>query len=174
MPIEAASAVTGGKAPRQHGAMEHSAAPVDLDTVRHYRLGRLRAELRKRDYAGLLLFDQINTRYATDATNMQIWCSHYETRCVFVATEGPVVLFDYANHPHLAEGLPTVDDYRVMPSFYYFAAGPRGEEKAKVFGDQIADLVAKHGGSNRRLAVDRLSHLGVDALRARGLEVMAG
>ena len=115
MPIESVKAVTGGKAPRQHGAMEHSAAPVDLDSVRRYRLGRLRAELGKRDYAGLLLFNQINTRYATDATNMQIWCSHYETRCVFVATEGPVVLFDYANHPHLAEGLPTVDDYRVMP-----------------------------------------------------------
>jgi Xaa-Pro aminopeptidase len=154
--------------------MEHSTAPAGLDTVRRYRLARLRGELKKRDYAGLLLFDQINTRYATDATNMQIWCSHYETRCVFVATEGPVVLFDYANHPHLAEGLPTVDDYRVMPSFYYFAAGPRGAEKAKVFGDQIAVLVAKHGGGNRRLAIDRLSHLGVDALRARGLEVMAG
>ncbi len=179
MPIEAARAVYGGKTPRQHGArqhgaMEYSKAPVDLDLVRRYRLGRLRAELEKRDYAGLLLFDQINTRYATDATNMQVWCSHYETRCVFVATEGPVVLFDYANHPHLAEDLPTVDEYRVLPSFYYFAAGPRGEEMAKVFGDQIADLVRKHGGGNRRLAVDRLSHLGIDALRAQGLEVMAG
>lgn len=174
MPIEAASAVTGGKTPRQHGAMEYSAAPVDLDRMRRYRLGRLRAELEKRDFAGLLLFDPINTRYATDATNMQIWCAHYETRCVFVATEGPVVLFDYAKLPHLAEGLPTVDEYRVLPSFYYFAAGPRGEEKAKIFGDQIADLVRQHGGGNRRLAVDRLSHLGIDALRAQGLEVMAG
>jgi Xaa-Pro aminopeptidase len=174
VPIEAASAVTGGKTPRQHGAMEYSAAPVDLDRMRRYRLGRLRAELEKRDFAGLLLFDPINTRYATDATNMQIWCAHYETRCVFVATEGPVVLFDYAKLPHLAEGLPTVDEYRVLPSFYYFAAGPRGEEKAKIFGDQIADLVREHGGGNRRLAVDRLSHLGIDALRAQGLEVMAG
>ena len=179
MPIEAARAVYGGKTPRQHGArqhgaMEYSEAPVDLDVVRRYRLGRLRAELKKRDYAGLLLFDPINTRYATDATNMQIWCSHYETRCVFVATEGPVVLFDYANLPHLAEGLPLIDEYRALPSFYYFTAGPRAEEKAKMFGDQIADLVQKHGGGNRRLAVDRLSHLGVDALRSHGLEVMEG
>ena len=42
MPIEAARAVTGGKTPRQHGAMEYSAAPVDLDVMRRYRLGRLR------------------------------------------------------------------------------------------------------------------------------------
>ncbi len=165
MPIEA---------PRQHGAMEYSKAPVDLDTVRHYRLGRLRTQLKQRDYAGLLLFDPINTRYATDATNMQVWCAHYETRCVFVATEGPVVLFDYAKLPHLVEDLPLIDEYRALPSFYYFTAGPRAEEKAKVFGDQIADLVHKHGGGNRRLAVDRLSHLGTDALRAQGLEVMEG
>ena len=154
--------------------MECSEPPVDLDRVRLYRLGRIREELRRSDYAGILLFDQVNTRYATDATNMQVWCSHYEARCAFVASDGPVVLFDYANHPHLAEGLPTVDDYRVMPSFYYFTAGPRAPEAAARFGDQIAALVRRHGGGNRRLAVDRLSHLGVDALRDRGIEVMDG
>ena len=105
---------------------------------------------------------------------MQIWCSHYETRCLFVAADGPAVLFDYANHPHLAEGLPTVDDYRVMTGFYYFTAGPRAEERSLLFADQIADLMAKHGGGNRRLAVDQLSHLGVDAIRAQGIEVVNG
>ena len=84
---------------RQHGAMEFSTAPVDLNTVREYRLGRLRKKMEKHNVAGLLLFNQINTRYAVDATNMQVWCSHYETRCVFVSLDGPVVLFDYANHP---------------------------------------------------------------------------
>ena len=102
---------------RQHGAMEYSEPPVNLDDVRLYRLERLRQEMLRDDVAGLLLFDQINTRYATDATNMQVWCSHYETRCVFVALDGPVVLFDYANHPHLAEGLPGVDEYRPITTF---------------------------------------------------------
>ena len=174
MPINAAEAVYKRNAPRQHGAMEFTEPPVDLDKVRLYRLGRLRAELASRDYAGALLFDQINTRYATDATNMQVWCAHYETRCVFVPTEGPVVLFDYSHHPHLAEGLPTIDEYRVMPSFYYFTAGSRAEERSAMFGDQIADLMKKHGGGNKRLAVDRLSHMGVDVLRAHGIEVVDG
>ena len=110
--------------PRQHGAMEFTEPAADLNAVRRYRLERLCGEMKRHDYAGLLLFDQINTRYATDATNMQIWCSHYETRCVFVAAEGPCVLFDYADLPHLAEGLPTVDEYRAIPSFYFFTAGP--------------------------------------------------
>ena len=86
MPIE--SVHSGRYAARQHGAMEFSEPPVDLDGVRLYRLARLREQMREEGVSGLLLFDQINTRYATDATNMQVWCSHYETRCVFVALEG--------------------------------------------------------------------------------------
>ena len=61
---------------RQHGAMEGTNPPVDLDAVRMYRLGRIREQLRRLDYAGVLLYDQLNSRYATDATNMQVWCSH--------------------------------------------------------------------------------------------------
>ena len=159
---------------RQHGAMEFTDPPVDLDKVRMQRLRRYREQLHNHDVAGGLLFDQVNTRYVTDATNMQVWCSHYETRCVFVATEGPVVLFDYANLPHLAEGLPTVDEYRANSSFYYFTAGPRSEERAREFAAQIADLVATHGGGNKRLAVDRFSSLGVDGFRACGVDVVDG
>jgi len=159
---------------RQHGAMEFSEPPVDLDVVREYRLNRLRESMRERDVSGLLLFDQINTRYATDATNMQVWCSHYETRCVFVALEGPVVLFDYANHPHLAEDLPGVDDYRVIPSFYFFSAGSRTENRAKTFAAEIADLMRTYGSGNFRLAIDRLSFVACDALRAEGLFLVEG
>ena len=98
--------------------MEYANPPTDLDAVRLYRLGRIREQLKLRDYVGVLLFDPIATRYATDCTNMQIWCTHYETRCVLVMTDGPVVLFDYAKHPFLAEGLPTIDEYRVMDACY--------------------------------------------------------
>ena len=74
---------------RQHGAMEGTNPPVDLDAVRMYRLGRIREQLRRFDYAGVLLYDQLNSRYATDATNMQVWCSHNEARYTFVPTQGP-------------------------------------------------------------------------------------
>ncbi len=73
MPFKAVEAPRRGNTPRQHGAMEFSQPPVDLDTARLYRLGRIRRQLEARDYAAILLFDQINTRYATDATNMQVW-----------------------------------------------------------------------------------------------------
>lgn len=159
---------------RQHGAMEYTDPPTDIDKVRLYRLDRIRDQLKQFDYAGALLFDQINTRYATDATNMQIWCSHYETRCVFIATEGPVVLFDYGNYPHLAEGLPSVDEYRVNKSFYFFTAGSRGPERAELFANEINDLVVQFGGGNRRLAIDRLSYEGTQPLVQRGLSIHRG
>ena len=154
--------------------MEYTDPKTDLNKVRRYRLSRVREQLRRFDYAGALLFNQINTRYATDATNMQIWCSHYETRCVFVATEGPVVLFDYGNYPHLVEGLPTVDEYRANKSFYFFTAGPRAPERAELFADEIADLVNQYGGGNKRLAVDRLSHEGSEPLLRRGISLHSG
>ena len=159
---------------RQHGAMEFSTAPVDLNKVREYRLGRLRKKMAEHDVAGLLLFNQINTRYAVDATNMQVWCSHYETRCVFVSLEGPVVLFDYANHPYLAEGITTIDEYRTIPTFYFFGSGSRSNEFVKEFASQIADLMKNHGCGNRRLAIDCLSHVGCEALREKGMELVEG
>jgi Xaa-Pro dipeptidase len=173
MGLNSVASARAGKG-RQHGAMEFSEAPVDLDGVRMYRLNRLRDALREGDYAGGLFFNQLNTRYATDATNMQVWCAHYETRCVFVATDGPVVLFDYAYKPHLAEDLPTVDEYRAIPAFYFFSAGHRVEEKAAEFADQIADLVQKHGGGNTRVAVDHLNLIAAEALRARQITLCDG
>ena len=47
------------------------AAP-DLPAMRRYRLDRIRAELKRRDYAGALLYDPVNIRYATNSTNMQL------------------------------------------------------------------------------------------------------
>ncbi|MDX1512444.1 MAG: Xaa-Pro peptidase family protein [Gammaproteobacteria bacterium] len=159
---------------RQHGAMEFSAAPVDLDVVRRYRIGRVRAELRKRDYAGIVLFDQLNTRYATDVTNMQVWCSHNENRYVFVATEGPAIVFEYGAKAHLAEGISTVDEVRPARPWYYFVSGNRYREQAQRWAAEIDDLVRQHGGGNRRLAIDRTGYDGIAALLSRGIELFDG
>ena len=45
MPINAADAIYRTGKARQHGAMEYTEPPTDLDAVRMYRLGRRRAVL---------------------------------------------------------------------------------------------------------------------------------
>jgi len=164
----------GRVAARQHGAMEYSQAPTDLDAVRLYRLGRVRDELKKRDYAAIILYDQLNTRYATDVTDMQLWCSHNENRYVYVPAEGPVIVFEYGGLAHLSEGLPGVDEVRKAVCWYYFAAGSRCEEMAGIWAAEIADLVAQHGGGNKRVAIDRCGPLGPPALASRGISVHDG
>ncbi|MCP5073729.1 MAG: aminopeptidase P family protein [Rhodobacteraceae bacterium] len=154
--------------------MDYTTPPTDLNAVRLYRLERIREQLCKHNYAGILLFDPLNTRYATDSTNMQIWCTHFETRCVLVITDGPTILFDYADYPFLAEGLPTIDEYKVMDAFYYFATGANSSDWAAKFGKQIHDEMSKHAGGNKRLAIDRLSHQGTDAIRSHGYELFDG
>ncbi|MFQ5776048.1 MAG: M24 family metallopeptidase [Kiloniellaceae bacterium] len=149
-------------------------ARVDMRAVRAYRLGRVREHLRAHDYAGCVLYDPINVRYATGARNMTVWCLHNPVRYCFIATEGPVVLFDFHNCQHLSAGLETVDEARRALSWYYFGAGPRVQEKAKRWAAEIADLVRAHGGGNRRLALDHCDPAGAAALAEHGLEVRDG
>ncbi len=151
-----------------------SEAQIDMRALRAYRLGRLRGELKRRDYAGILLYDPVNIRYATGARNMTVWTLHNAVRYCFVATEGPVVLFDFHSSPHLAAGLETVDEIRAAVYWFYFGAGSKGPERSKLWAAELADLVRRHGGGNRRLAVDKCDYLGIDALRAEGMEIMDG
>ncbi|WP_350333794.1 M24 family metallopeptidase [Coralliovum pocilloporae] len=146
----------------------------DMPSLREYRLSRIRAELKKRDYAGILMWDPLNIRYATDSTNMQLWITHNSARACFIATEGPVVLFDFHSCNHLSEHLPLVDEIRTVTSFFYFESAQRTPEMAKSFAAEIDELVRKYGGGNRRLAVDKMEIAGVWAFQEIGLELMNG
>ena len=159
---------------RQHGAMDYSIPPCDLDEVRLYRLGRIREALVARDLAGVILYDQLNTRYATDATNMQIWNSHNENRYVYVPAEGPVVLFDYGGKTFLSEGLPTVDEVRRATTFYYFVAGADLKARARRWAGEMDDLIQAHSGGSRRIAIDRIAPLGVQEMERLGYDIHDG
>ena len=48
----------------------------DLPRMRELRWRRLTEHVVARGYGGLLMFDPLNIRYATDSTNMQLWNTH--------------------------------------------------------------------------------------------------
>ena len=146
----------------------------DLQALRAYRLARLRAQLAARDYAGIVVCDPANIRYATDAANMQVWCLHNPARYAFVATEGPVILFDFHGCAHLSAPLELVDEVRPARAWYFFNSGGRVAEHARLWAAEIADLVQAHGGGNRRLAIDKADPAGAAALEAQGLALHDG
>ena len=149
-------------------------AAVDVAALRRERLERLRGVLQEADVAAALFFDPINIRYACDVSNMQVWCLHNPTRYAFVTSEGPLVLFEFASCEHLATGIETVDEVRPATAWTPIMAGPASEARAADWAAEIADLVRRHGGGNRRLAIDRLDVPGYLALQREGIEPLDG
>ena len=146
----------------------------DLDTLDRERLARLRAQIAAHDCAAGVFYDPTNIRYATGTSNMQVYGLHNPCRYAVVPAEGPVVLFDFHGCEHLSAGSTVVDEVRSAVSWYHFIVGERVEEKARLWAGEIADLVSRHGGGNRRVAVDRLDPAGLRALEALGVSVVDG
>ena len=146
----------------------------DMPALRGYRLARLQEQIIRHDCAGLLLFDPLNIRYATDATNMQLWTTHNPARACFVPPQGNVILWDFHNCEHLSQHLPLIGEVRHGASFFYFETGDRTAAAADEFVGVILDLMARFGGKNKRLAVDRIEHVGYAALRANDVDVLEG
>ena len=147
---------------------------IDMVQLRAYRMGRLQAALKRRDYGCAVLSDPMNIRYATGSRNMSVWTSHTPARYCFLPAEGKAILFDFHNCEHLAEGLETIAEVRPARGFYFFGAGSRVEEKAKSWAQDIGDLITHHCGGNRRVAIDRLDPPGTRALAAHGIEIFDG
>lgn len=148
--------------------------PPNLKAMRAFRHARLTQHIVDRDYGGLLMFDPLNIRYATDTTNMQLWNTHNPFRAVLLCADGYMVIWDYKNAPFLADFNPLVRESRSGASMFYFSAGDRVKQDAESFVGQVQDLMQAHAGTNKRLAVDKIMVPGLRALEQAGFEVMEG
>ena len=146
----------------------------NLERMREFRWKRLTQHIVDRDYGGLLVFDPLNIRYATDSTNMQLWNTHNPFRAVLICADGYMVMWDYKNSPFLSKFNKLVREQRSGADLFYFDRGDKIDVAADVFAKQVHELIAEHGGSNRRLAVDKIMLHGLRALEAQGFEVMEG
>jgi Xaa-Pro aminopeptidase len=161
----------------QEGADRPLRSPIPQATLvaaRRYRLGRLRDQLRRHDCAAILLYDPINIRYAFDCTNMQIWTAHNAIRYALIFADGPGIMFEFKGCEHLCNGYEGIDEVRNSIAWIYMAAGDRADERLQFWSGEIDDLMRVHGGGNRRLAVDKLEPIGLNALEARGIEFIEG
>ncbi len=146
----------------------------DLPRMREYRWRRLVEAIVARGYGGLLLFDPLNIRYATDSTNMQLWNSHNPFRACLVCADGHMVVWEYKNSPFLVTFNPLVKELRTGASFFYNVCGDRTAQDAGAFAGQVDEVMRAHAGANRRIAVDKIMVHGLRALERAGFEVMEG
>ena len=146
----------------------------NLERMRDYRWKRLTQGLIDRDYGGLLMFDPLNIRYATDTTNMQLWNTHNPFRACLLCADGHMVMWEYKNSPFLVTFNPLVKELRSGATFFYNSTGDKGREAAAGFAAQVDEIMREHAGSNRRLAVDKIMVHGLRALEAIGFSVEEG
>jgi Xaa-Pro aminopeptidase len=150
-------------------------AQPDMKRMRAYRLERVRAELKQRDYAGCLLYDPINLPLRhRQPEHGGLGCCTTPRATAIIPTEGPITLFDFHNCEHLSDGLETIAEVRPARGWYYFNAGPRSEEIAKVWAAEILELIARSGGGNKRVAIDKLEPLGTNLLQQAGIQIFDG
>ncbi|WP_428262529.1 M24 family metallopeptidase [Haliangium sp.] len=142
---------------------------VDPHALRQGRLARLRAMMRAHEYAGLVLFDPYNQRYATGSRNMFGYFLRNSSRYFFVPVDGPIVLFEYPQSAHVSEVLDTVAEVRTSKVVWSSVRGADGDTGGP-FADEIAELMRTQGGT--RVGLDRCFHGMALALEARGLEVV--
>jgi len=146
----------------------------NLPTMRRYRWERLTQHVVDRGYGGLLMFDPLNIRYATDSTNMQLWNSHNPFRAVLICADGYMVIWDYKNSPFLSEFNPLVREQRSGADLFYFDRGDKVDVAADIFANEVRILIEAHSEGNKRLAVDKIMLHGLRALEAQRFDVKDG
>lgn len=146
----------------------------NLPAMREHRWQRLTSHVIAREYGGVLMFDPLNIRYASDSTNMQLWNTHNPFRALLVCADGYMVMWDYKNSPFLSAFNPLVREQRSGADLFYFDRGDKVDVAADTFANEVRGLINTHGGDNKRLAVDKIMLHGLRALEAQGFEVMEG
>jgi len=146
----------------------------NLTAMREFRLNRLIKGVVDRGYGGILMFDPLNIRYATDSTNMQLWNTHNAFRACLVCADGYMVVWDYKQAMFLSKFNPLVREQRTGADLFYFDRGDKLDPAADKFSREVRDVIAEHGGGNMRLGVDKVMLHGLRALEAVGFEVIPG
>lgn len=146
----------------------------DMARLRSYRWSRVQEQIRVRGLGGALLFDSVNIRYASGASNSEVFNFHTPSRCLFVPPESRGILFELPGWGDLATSLGTISEVREISASAYFFAGPRVGAQAAKLADQVSALLNASKGASRRLAIDRTDPTLIMALLAQNVEVADG
>ena len=145
---------------------------IDMGAVRAFRLGRVRKQMTRYGVDACLLFDPVNIRYASGSRNMQVFSARNPARYLFVALDGPVILFEFAGCFHLSAGLETIDEIRPATTASYVAAGDDIAESEQAWARQIASLIREHCGAGATVGIERVNAGAALALAAEEFTIV--
>ncbi|MEM7083954.1 MAG: Xaa-Pro peptidase family protein [Pseudomonadota bacterium] len=145
---------------------------IDLAAVRHYRLARVRAQMRHHHVDALILSDPINIRYATGARNMQVFSQRNAPSRYLLLTAYRSILFEFTGCLHLADGLDTIDEVRPASTASFVAAGPNIAERERHWARDMQALIRELVGKDATLGLERLNAGTAIALKEYGLHIV--
>ena len=151
---------------------EPAADEIDMSAVRAYRLGRVRAEMRRRGIAACLLSDPVNIRYASGTRNMQVFTSRNQPARYLVVTERDCILHEFRGCAHLAQGIETVSEVREAMTASYVAAGEDIAERERRWAAATASDLRALVGPGATIGVERLNAGATAALSAEGFRLV--
>lgn len=157
--------------PSSTWALDNERLSVDPVALRDGRLSRLRALMQAKDYAGCVLFDPFNQRYATGSRNMFLYYLRNGYRYIFVSADGPIVSFDYPQSEHVSAAAGAVDEVRISNLTWSSFMGQDDTSSVR-FAEEIADLVKEHGRGSKKIGLDRCVQRLAVALERFGCQVV--
>ncbi|MFC6671060.1 M24 family metallopeptidase [Marinobacterium aestuariivivens] len=145
---------------------------IDLGAVRRYRLGRVRAEMRKRAIGALVISDPVNIRYATGTRNMQIFCARNTPSRYLIVTEQRTILFEFTGCEHLAAGYETIDEVRPSMTASFVAAGPDIAVREKAWAAEIVATITELVGPGATVGLERMNAGAAIAMAQLGVRIV--
>src|SRR5258708_422263 len=143
---------------------------ADLESVRQYRLQRVRAQMARLDIAACVLSDPVSVRYATDTRNMQIFTARNTPSRYLLVTDKHSILYEFPGCMHLARGYSTITDIRPARTASFVSAGDRVYEQEALWAKEMAATIRELVGKSRRVAMERMNAGAAIALANEGFQ----
>jgi len=141
---------------------------INLERMSDYRMTQLKQQLQLHDAAMVVLVNPISLRYAVDYRSYMLFQSHIPQVYLFLPQDGPCVFYG------CYYDVPQVDDFRPGRPHAFFDGGTNIDEAARGLADDVVAYLDEIGSSNRRVAFEYVNPSIVQALEARGVEVIDG
>ena len=140
---------------------------IDVGRMQAYRLARVRAQLRRAGAAVGMFVSPVSLRYAVDYRTYALFNAHIPSTYLFVAADGPVVLYGALGEPP-----PMVDEARPARAISCFQGGPGMAGDAALLARDIEAFLHEAGTDNRRVAVEYVNPSVTLAMMRIGLDVI--